>query len=192
MQTFRKIMAGMVLASCVIAQAQDAANQTPAKTSKTRSARPKPETQEEILLEQLNDKFRKLDQVTSELDDLKQKYDALQKQIGAHDADLEQARKDAATAQAAAADAKQKLEATQQAIGPEGSTVTTLQKDVESLKTTSISLATKVETAQLETKKLEHPDSLHFKGVELTPGGFPRRRDREPPACYRRRCQHAV
>ncbi len=108
MQTFRKIMAGMVLASCVIAQAQDATNQAPAKTSKTRSAKPKPKTQEEILLEQLNDKFRKLDQVTEELDELKQKYDTLQKQLGAHDAELEQARKDAATAQAAAADAKQR------------------------------------------------------------------------------------
>ncbi len=50
--------------------------------------------------------------------------------------------------------------------------MTALQSDVDSLKTTSTSLATKVETTQQETKKLEHPDSLHFKGVELTPGGF--------------------
>ncbi len=172
MQTFRKMMAGMVLATCVIAQAQDAANQTPTKITKTRSAKPKPKTQEEILLEQLNDKFQKLDQVNEKLDDLQQKYDALQKRMAERDAELDATRKAATEAQTTAADARQKTEATQQAIGPEGSTVTKLQNDVESLKTTSTSLTAKVETTQQETKKLEHPDALHFKGVELTPGGF--------------------
>ena len=172
MQMLKKIVAGMLLATCVAMQAQDGGSQTATKPAKTKTTKAKPKTQEEILLEQLNEKFQKLDQVTQELDDLKQKYDALQKQMSAHDGELEQARKDAATAQAAAADAKQKLDATQQAIGPQGSAVTQLQSDVADLKTTSTSLSSKVETTQQETKKLEHPDTLHFKGIDLTPGGF--------------------
>ncbi len=118
MQTLKKIVAGMLLATCVAMQAQDTASQTAPKAAKAKATKTKPKTQEEVLLEQLNQKFQKLDQVTQELDDLKQKYDALQKQIAAHDGDLEQARKEAATAQAAAAEAKQKLEATQQVIVP--------------------------------------------------------------------------
>ncbi len=170
MQMFRKLIAGVLLAACVTAQAQNGINPTSAKTAKTRSAKPK--TQEEILLEQLNDKFEKLDQLNEKFDELQQKYDDLQKRMAARDTELEAARKAAADAQAAATDAKQKTEATQQAIGPEGATVTKLQTEVESLKTTSTSLTTKVETNEQATKKLEHPDSLHFKGVELTPGGF--------------------
>ncbi len=170
MQMFRKLIAGVLLAACVTAQAQNGTNPTSAKTAKTRSAKPK--TQEEILLEQLNDKFEKLDQLNEKFDELQQKYDDLQKRMAARDTELEAARKAAADAQAAATDAKQKTEATQQAIGPEGATVTKLQTEVESLKTTSTSLTTKVETNEQATKKLEHPDSLHFKGVELTPGGF--------------------
>lgn len=172
MQTLKKMVAMALLATCVTVQAQNGATQPAVKPARTKTTKPKPKTQEEVLLEQLNEKFQKLDQVTQQLDDLKQKYDALQKQMTAHDGELEQARKEAAAAQAVAADAKQKLEATQQAIGPQGSAVTSLQGEVESLKTTSTSLATKVETTQQATKKLEHPDTLHFKGVDLTPGGF--------------------
>ena len=174
MQMFRKLIAGMILVACVGAQAQTAAipssNPSSTKPAKTKSA--KQQTQEEVLLEQLNDNFRKLDQMNERLDSLQQKYDALEKRVLARDGELEQAKQQAADAQAAAADAKQKLEATQQAIGPEGSTVTKLQSDVADLKTTSTSLSTKVASTEQATKELEHPSSLHFKGVELTPGGF--------------------
>jgi DNA repair ATPase RecN len=170
MQIFRKVVIGMLLSACVVAQAQNAAHPSSAQTVKTRTAKPK--TEEQILLEQLNEKFQKLDQLNEKLDDLEQKYDALQKQMNARDGELEQARKDAATAQAAAAEAKQKLEATQKAIGPEGSNVTSLQTDVAALKVTSTSLSAKVETTAEATKKLENADTIHFKGVDLTPGGF--------------------
>jgi hypothetical protein len=96
----------------------------------------------------------------------------MQKQLSARDAELDDARKAAAAAQADAADAKQKLEATQQAIGPEGSAVTKLQNEVADLRNASTSLATAVEVDQKETKKLENPDVLHFKGIDLKPGGF--------------------
>ncbi|MEI9978445.1 MAG: hypothetical protein WDN23_05490 [Edaphobacter sp.] len=172
MQIFRKLMAVLVLAACVIAQAQDAAHPPSAKTPKAGSAKARPKTQEEILLEQLNEKFQKLDQLNQKYDDLQQKFDAMEKRMASRDAELEQARKDAATAQAAAADAKQKLDATQAAIGPEGSAVSSLQTEVTALKTTSSSLASKVETTEQRTKQLEHPQAIHLLGVDLTPGGF--------------------
>jgi hypothetical protein len=172
MQILKKMVAMTLLATCVTVQAQNAANQPAAKTVKTKTTRAKPKTQEEILLEQLNEKFQKLDQMTQQLYDLQQKYDALEKRLATRDTELEQTRRDAATAQSNAADAKQKIDATQLAIGPEGSAVTTLQKEVTDLKTVSSSLSTRVEATQQVTKKLEHPDTLHFRGIELTPGGF--------------------
>jgi hypothetical protein len=172
MQAMKKMVAMTLLATCVTVQAQNGTNQPTVKPARTKITKTKPKTQEEILLEQLNEKFQKLDQVTQQLEDLKQKYDALEKQVAAHNGELDQARKDAVKAEAATADAKQKLEVTQRAIGPDGSTVTKLQSDIADLKTTSSSLSSKVETTQQATKKLEHPDTLHFKGIELTPGGF--------------------
>jgi multidrug efflux pump subunit AcrA (membrane-fusion protein) len=167
MNRFRQMVAGVVLATCVVAQAQSGTDQPPAKPVRTKVAKTKAKapTQEEILLEQLNEKFQKLDQVNSKLNDLEQKYEALQQRMAARDAELEQARKDAA-------DAKQKLEATQAIIGTDGSTVTTLQGDVATLKTTSSSLSTQVQASQEETKKLENPDTIHFMGIGLKPGGF--------------------
>jgi multidrug efflux pump subunit AcrA (membrane-fusion protein) len=167
MNRFRQMVAGVVLATCVVAQAQSGTDQPPAKPVRTKVAKTKTKapTQEEILLEQLNEKFQKLDQVNSKLNDLEQKYEALQQRMAARDAELEQARKDAA-------DAKQKLEATQAIIGTDGSTVTTLQGDVATLKTTSSSLSTQVQASQEETKKLENPDMIHFMGIGLKPGGF--------------------
>jgi hypothetical protein len=170
MQMLNKIVAMTLLATCVAVPAQDGANEPHAKSAKSRSVKPK--TQEQILLEQLNEKFGKLDQLNQKYDELQQRFDALQKRMAARDAELDSAHKAAVEAQTAAADARQKTEATQQAIGPEGSAVTKLQSDIESVKATSTSLETKVETTQQATKKLEHPDALHFKGVDLTPGGF--------------------
>jgi hypothetical protein len=167
MRTLKTIFAGMLLAMWVAAEAQSGAGQPPARPAKISSAKaqPKTKTQEEILLEQLNEKFEKLDQLNQKYDALQQKFDALQKRMVMRDAEIE-------TALKSAADAKQKSEGVEQAIGPDGSAVTRLVSDVESLKTTSSSLVTRVEATQQETKKLEQPDALHFKGIDLTPGGF--------------------
>jgi len=165
MRRFRRIVAGLVLAMCVATQAQDGANQPAARPAKTKTAKAKAPTQEEILLKQLNEKFQKLDQLNSKYDDLEQKYDALQQRMAARDAELEQARKDAA-------EAKQQLEETQQAIGPNGAAVSTLQTEVAALKTSSSTLSAKVESTEQATKKLENPETIRFKGINLTPGGF--------------------
>jgi hypothetical protein len=177
MNSLKTILGVTFLATCVALQAQSAATpqratlaKTPATHTKNQSAKPK--TQEEVLLEHLNEKFEKLDQVNEKLEDLQRKYDALQQQMSGRDAELEQARKDAAAAQATAVDVGRKVEITQQAVGPDGSNVTKLQGDVANLEAASSSLVTKVETTQQAMKKLENPETIHLLGVDLKPGGF--------------------
>ncbi len=80
MQMFRKLVAGILLVSCGMVQAQTAGSVSSAKPAKTKTVRPK--SQEEVLLQQLNDNFRKLDQMNEKLDDLQKKYDALEKRVG--------------------------------------------------------------------------------------------------------------
>ena len=172
MHTLKTILAGALLALCVSSQAQNGANQPAAKPAGAKTSKTKPKTQERILLEQLNDKFQKLDELNRKYGDLQQKFDALQQRMTARDAELDQMQKNAATAQADAADAKKGLETTQQAIGPEGSAVTSLQNEVAALKATSTSIVSEVQTTQQTTKKLLNPDVIHFKGVDLKPGGF--------------------
>ncbi|ADV83290.1 hypothetical protein [Terriglobus saanensis] len=165
MQTLRKLAAVALLTTCLATQAQDATNPPSAKSTRTKSTKSKQKTQEQILLEQLNEKFEKLDQLSEKYDELQQKFDALQKRMAMRDAEIDATHKTATDAQAVAIEAKQ-------ASSPEGPAVTQLRTEVEELKTTSSSLATKVETTQQATKKLEHPETIHFKGVDLTPGGF--------------------
>jgi hypothetical protein len=168
MHKFKQMMTGVLLATCVAAQAQTAANQQ----AVSKSAKARPKTQEQLLLRQLNDKFNKLDELSDKYDELQHCFDTLQKQLAARDAELEQARKDAAAAQAAAAGSRRDMEAAAAAVGPNGDAVKVLQNDVAALKTTSNSLADAVVENQAATRKLENPDTLHFKGVELKPGGF--------------------
>ena len=161
MHTLLKMsLASALLATCFYAQAQLPATKPAAKHTKAKA-----KTQEEILLEQLNEKFQKLDELNQKYGELQQRFDAMEKRSATVDAELEQARKDAA-------DAKQKLEETQQAIGPNGAAVTQLQTQVANLRSASDALVSSVETTQQVTKKLENPDAIHFKGVELKPGGF--------------------
>jgi hypothetical protein len=165
MHTIRIILAGALLAACVSMSAQSPANHTASRPAKTKTAKPQQKTQEELLLDQLGEKFQKLDELNRKYDDLQQKYDALQKQTTENSALLEQARRDAA-------EAKQKLEAEQSAIGPNGAAVTVLKNEVDNLKTASSSLTTQVQATQEATKKLENPESIRFMGVTMKPGGF--------------------
>jgi len=172
MYLLKKTLAVTLLATCAVMLAQNGSNQPPTGHSKAKSAKAKPKTQEEILLLQLNEKFQKLDELNQKYDALQEKFSALQKKIEARDAELDSTRNAATAAQAVAAKANQEVEATQQVVGPDGSGFRDLQKTVSDLKTSSSSLSSIVAAEQVETKKLEHPEAIHFRGVELTPGGF--------------------
>ena len=84
-----------------------------------------------------------------------------------------QAQQDAADARAAANKAEADAQAQQAAFTDNASAVSTLQTTVTDLKANQLSLATTVsdETANLK-KAISNPDTLHYKGITLTPGGF--------------------
>ena len=126
MRAIRIILAGALLAACVSMQAQSPADRPASSPAKTKAGKPRPKAQEELLLEQLGEKFHKLDELNRKYDDLQHKYDALQKQTSENSALLEQARRDAA-------EARQKLEAEPSAIGVNGAAVTVLKNEVDDL-----------------------------------------------------------
>lgn len=165
MRATSTILAGALIAACIGVQAQGPAKQSQARPARTTAAKPQQKTQEQIVLEQLEEKFRELDDLHQKYDDLQQRFEQMQKQMVEHDAELEQTRRDAT-------EAKQKLEAEEPAIGPNGAAVATLQNEVASLKSSSSSLATQVQTEEETTKKLENPEAIRFLGVDLRPGGF--------------------
>jgi hypothetical protein len=113
----------------------------------------------------------------AELQQLKQEMEsqinALKDQLSTKDAQLKQAQDAAAAAQASADRAAAAASSQQQALTENAAAVTTLQSTVTDLKTNQVNLVTTVTDEQAKVKKaIESPDSLHYKGIELTPGGF--------------------
>jgi FtsZ-binding cell division protein ZapB len=155
----------LLAAAFAAAQAQNGDGRSTAKPVAAKAAKVKPKTPEQVLLEQLDEKLHKLDELSQKYDEVQHKVDTLQQQLAARDAELDQARKDSA-------EVKQKLDAALGVIGPNGAAVSTLQTEVAKLKDSSSSLSEKVETTEQATKKLENPDAVHFKGIDITPGGF--------------------
>ncbi len=139
------------------AQAQNSARQAQAKHSRV-----KPKTAEQVLLEQLSEKFQMLDQMSEKLDGVQREVQTLKDQ-------LQEAKQNAVAAKAEAAEARKELESAQQVVGQNDRQVATLQSAVSELKATS---ATMTQTVQKTQRSIEHPDSLHYKGIELKPGGF--------------------
>jgi len=161
-------MLGVLLLGMCVVSAQNGASQQPA--AKAVKARPK--SQQQRLLEEMNDKLSKVDELSQKYDDLQRRFDTLQQQLTTRDAELEQARKDVSTAQAAADESKRQTADLLAAVGTNGDAVKTLQTDVTALKTTSGSLTSAVAVTEKRTQELENPDAIHFKGVDLKPGGF--------------------
>ena len=139
------------------AQAQNSASRTQAKHSRV-----KPKTEEQVLIEQLSEKLQTLDRVSDKVDGLEQEVQDLKRH-------LQEANQTAEAAKADAAQARKELDNTQQVVGQNDQQVVKLQSAVSDLKAVSTSIAV---TVQENQKAIAHPDSLHFKGIELKPGGF--------------------
>ncbi len=166
MNTHLKALTSLLLSTTmVVAQAQSTASSTtgtatPKKTTRktTTKAPPKPSIESQI--EQLRI-------------DMQTQIQALQKQLADRDQQLTQAQQAAAAAQAAAVQAQQAANANQQAITAGNQTVTTLSGAVDDLKTNTTSLVTTIQDDQAKTRAaIENPTALHYKGINLTPGGF--------------------
>jgi hypothetical protein len=113
------------------------------------------------------------DQIQALKTDMQSQLDAMKQELAAKDAALAAAQKAAADAQAAADRANAAVSAQNQAVTDNATAVTSLQTTVTDLKANAVSLASTVsdETAAMK-KSINSPNVLHFRGVEITPGGF--------------------
>ncbi len=166
MNTHLKALTSLLLATTmVVAQAQSTASSTtgtatPKKTTRKTSTKTPPKPSVESQIEQLRI-------------DMQTQIQALQKQLADRDQQLTQAQQAAAAAQAAAVQAQQAANANQQAITTSNQNVSTLSGAVDDLKTNTTSLVTTIQDDQAKTKAaIESPATLHYKGINLTPGGF--------------------
>jgi hypothetical protein len=159
-----KAIAAVVLAAGVTsayAYQADPAPAPPAKKHVRHEAKPKPAPTA----------------TAAELQELKQEMEGqingLKQQLSDRDAQLKQAQDAAAAAQAAAARAEAAASSQQQAVTENATAVTTLQSTVTDLKANQVNLVTTIQDNQAAVKKsIESPDSLHYKGIEITPGGY--------------------
>jgi hypothetical protein len=153
-----KSAAAIVLAASLVPFSLYASDATPPAKKHAKKEPPGPSVQDQI------DQLRR---------DLQGQIDGLKQQLSDKDAQLQQAQQAAAAAQAAAAQAQAAASAQNQALTENTAAVGTLNSTVNDLKSNQASLATTVsdETSAIK-KAVEHPDTLHYKGVGLTPGGF--------------------
>jgi Skp family chaperone for outer membrane proteins len=113
------------------------------------------------------------EQIQALKQELEGQINGLKNDLAAKDAQLQKAQQAAADAQAAADKAQAAATAQQQAVTDNAAAVTTLQTSVTDLKGNQVSLATTVsdETSAIK-KNIASPSTLHYKGINLTPGGF--------------------
>jgi hypothetical protein len=105
-------------------------------------------------------------------DDMETQINQLKQQLNDSNAQLQAAQQQAAAANAAAAQAQQQAQQQQQQTTDNASAVSNLQGAVGDLKTNSTSLASSIQETQTNIeKKVDHPDSIHYKGVTISPAG---------------------
>ena len=144
-------------ASCVIAQTSTAAAHAGKKTQRVN---------EKTMIEQMNDRIEKLEQVVLQL----------QQQMQARDQELTSANKRAemaqAEAEAAAKQQRARAESTLETVAKDGTEIDGLKSTVGDLKTSNAALTESVAVARQSTATLENPESIRFMGIDLQPGGF--------------------
>ncbi len=111
-------------------------------------------------------------QIQSLREDMQTQIQQLKQQLSDRDTQLQQAQQAAAAAQAAATQAQQEAAQQQSALTENTTAVTNLQGAVTDLKTNNVSLASTVQDEQAKVQKqINNPDTLHFKGITLSPTG---------------------
>ena len=113
------------------------------------------------------------DQINALRQEMQTQIDSLKSSLADKDAQLRQAQQTATDAQAKAAKSEADAMSQQQAFTENTAAVTTLQSTVTDLKANQLSLATTVSDQVTAVKKaIDSPDTLHYKGITLAPGGF--------------------
>ena len=163
MNTNLKALASLVLVSALtagFAQTTDGTSTSSKKTATRRKAPAKPSVESQI------------EELRSDMNAQRGQIDTLKQQLADRDAQLQQAQQAAAAAQAAAQQAQQGAQSQQAAIAENTQSVSSLQGAVTDLKSNNQSLVTTLQDNQAQVKKeFENPDSIHFKGVTLSPTG---------------------
>jgi Skp family chaperone for outer membrane proteins len=157
-----KTAAAALLAASLVASYAYASDPTPPakKQTATRKAKtPPPPTVAE--------------QIQTLKQELEGEINGLKADLAAKDAQLRQAQQAAADAQAAAEKAQAAASTQQQAVSDNASAVTTLQTTVTDMKAANASAVASLsdETAAVK-KSIANPTALHYKGINITPGGF--------------------
>lgn len=151
----RAAVTAILAASLVTTYAYASDATPPAKKHHRAAAKPKGPTVEE--------------QIQALRQEMQGQIDTLKNNLSEKDAQLQQAKQAAADAQAAAARAQQAAEAGQQAVNQNQSAVDTLNSTVKDLKGNQASLATTISDESAAIKKqIANPDSIHFKGADLS------------------------
>lgn len=160
MRRFRSAAAACLAATLVVSYTCAGGPAAQAQTHHRRAREHKPSVEDQI--EQLRQ------QMQSQIDELKQ-------QLAGKDVQLQQAQQAAASAQAAADKAQAAATDQQQAVSENTSAVSTLQSSVNDLKSSSSSVQSSVVSIQKDAKEIkkavESPDTLHYKGITISPAG---------------------
>jgi hypothetical protein len=123
---------------------------------------------------------QKTDAVAAQLNELKQAMDAQQAQIKqlsdqvqSRDSQIQQLQQRLDQSQATATEAAGKADSAASAAAQQGQAVSALQSDVTDLKQNSTNAAVSMQETQATIQKaFESPAAIHYKGINITPGGF--------------------
>lgn len=160
-----KAVAVMVLCAGLVAlemkAAEPAANDK--KATATRTTAKKKKAAKPTVEEQLQQMH----------DELQGQINSLKGDLAAKDAELQKAQSEAAAARAEAERANAAASEQQQALSNNAAAVSTLDATVKDLKANEVNLTTTIsdETTKIK-KELDNPNTLHYKGITITPGGF--------------------
>ena len=118
--------------------------------------------------------------IASQLNDLKQALDAQQQQIKQlsdqvqnRDQQIQQLEQRLDQSQSAATAAASKADSAASTAAQQSADVSALKSDVSDLKSNSTNAAVALQETQTSIKKaIESPATLHYKGINITPGGF--------------------
>jgi hypothetical protein len=170
MTRYKFLSAALVATMFVTAQLPVYAQTTDSTASAAKTKHPKKhketahkETAEEIQLRELRESLKaQQDQI-----------DALKSQIVTKSADAATAQQTAADAQTQAAAAAASAAQAQAAAASAATKVDSVSSSVSDLKSTTAGLTETVVTGQKKIEdEIESPAALHYKGVNITPGGF--------------------
>jgi len=118
--------------------------------------------------------------VTDKIADLEKRIEKLESDLDAKDAALKQAQRDAASAKAEAGEAKTAADKAiaaitdeNQALTGNAAAVSTLQSTVDDMKNANALAVGSLSDDEAAIKKsIANPGVIHFKGIDVTPGGF--------------------